>query len=181
MNPLEFVLQPHPGIASLPGIKINGSLVRQDNRFSIGFRLSGSLSEIEIPGPSASPNRRIGLWEATCFEFFMALQQSPRYWEFNLSPSGAWNVFRFETYRQQELEEERAFPALPFRVSTDAVNNLSLDLQFDLGSIIQPDQALEVAISSVIRTKEGQETLWALTHPGPTADFHHRDGFIIRI
>jgi hypothetical protein len=180
MNPFDFVLQPHPKAASSPGIGISGSLTRQGALFHITYRLSGPLKGIEIPNPAASSKRRIGLWEGTCFEFFMALQQSSGYWEFNLSPSGDWNVFRFETYRQQELVEETTFLTLPFRVSIHG-DTLSLDLQFNLGGIIQPNQPLEVAVTSVIKTKEGQETLWALAHPGPEADFHHRDGFIIRI
>lgn len=179
MNPGEFVLQPHPRTASLPGITMTGSLTRKGSRFSIGYRLAGPLKEIDIPSPAIPPARRIGLWERTCFEFFLSREQSPGYWEFNLSPSGEWNVFRFEKVRQG-LVEEPAFSALPFRVSKKS-DHLSLDLQFDSGCIIEPDQALEVAVSAVIRTKEGQETLWALTHPGPEADFHHRDGFILRL
>jgi hypothetical protein len=38
-----------------------------------------------------------------------------------------------------------------------------------------------MAVSAVIKTRRGEVTLWALTHPGPEADFHHRDSFIIKL
>src|SRR4030042_7193941 len=43
---------------------------------------------------------------------------SERYWEFNLSPAGHWNVYRFASYRK-EMREEPAFASLPFRVRTE--------------------------------------------------------------
>jgi hypothetical protein len=47
--------------------------------------------------------------------------------------------------------------------------------------IIPAEQALEVAISAVIKLRSGNVTCWALTHPGPEADFHRRDSFIIEL
>ena len=65
--------------------------------------------------PADMPARRDRLWEETCFEFFLAVKNSPRYWEFNLSPAGHWNVYRFADYRQG-MQEEPAFASLPFSV-----------------------------------------------------------------
>ena len=44
------------------------------------------------------PRRRDRLWEETCLELFLGEEGSERYWEFNLSPAGHWNVYRFEFY-----------------------------------------------------------------------------------
>jgi hypothetical protein len=111
-----------------------------------------------------------------CFEFFLGLKDSDQYREFNLSPAGHWNVYCFKAYRQ-EMQEELAFLSLPFfvRKHSDA---LLLDLNLNLDMIVPAEHALEVAISAV---RSGNVTCWALTHPGPEADFHRRDSFIIEL
>jgi hypothetical protein len=58
---------------------------------------------------------------------------------------------------------------------------LLLDLELDLAKIVQPDQPLEVALSAVIKFRDGEMTYWALTHRGQQADFHRRDGFIVEL
>ena len=179
MKVQNFTLQPFPGTDSLPDLEISGFLARRANTLSIGYLLVGHLIDIEIPALSKPAARRIGLWEKTCLEFFLARIGSMGYWEFNLSPSGDWNVYRFEVYRQG-LYEEPAFASLPFSVRKQS-DSLLLELEFDLGLILPSDQTLEVAVSAVIRTKEGQETFWALTHPGEAPDFHHRNGFIVQL
>jgi hypothetical protein len=47
--------------------------------------------------------------------------------------------------------------------------------------IVPSEQKLEAAISAVIKLRNGKVTFWALTHPGPEADFHRRDSFIIEL
>jgi hypothetical protein len=115
----------------------------------------------------------------TKFEFFLALHECDRYWEFNLSPSGDWNIYRFDAYRQG-MQTEMAFTSLPFQVLPKS-DELLLSLDLDLGAIIQPEQVLKVAVSAVIKRKDGELIYWALTHPGPQADFHRRDSFIIEL
>jgi hypothetical protein len=122
--------------------------------------------------------RRNLLWEETCFEFFVAARDSPRYWEFNLSPAGHWNVYRFEAYRQG-IQEEMAFKSLPFTVRYSS-DSLLLTLELSLDKILCAEQALEAAISAVIKTKDSRATYWALIHPGPHPDFHRRDSFTMQ-
>jgi hypothetical protein len=179
MEKIDFTLKPWPG-ADLRGTEIGGSITRKAGTLALGYRISGPLRDIEIPSPVIRPGRRIGLWENTCLEFFIAEPVLPRYWEFNLSPSGEWNVFRFERYRQG-LYEETAFTELPFEVRRESSEAFHLHLEFDVSRIIQAHRGLEVAVSAVIQMKSGLETLWALTHPESGADFHHRSGFIIRL
>jgi hypothetical protein len=119
------------------------------------------------------------LWEDTCFEFFLGIKNSAQYWEFNLSPAGHWNVYRFDGYRQG-MQEETAFENLPFNVQNQA-DGLALGLDVDLDKIISVQQAIEVAITTVIKDRDGEVTYWALTHRGVEADFHLRDSFIIEL
>jgi hypothetical protein len=177
MNDRPFSLQPFPSANALPSLKITGNIARRSNTLAIRYALLGPLAELAIPAPADLPARRNGLWEETCFEFFLGVKDSDGYWEFNLSPAGDWNVYRFAAYRQG-MQEETAFPSLPFSVQNQS-DSLRLALELDLEKIVQPDQALEVAISAVLKPKDGEVTYWALTHPRPQADFHWRDSFIL--
>ncbi len=179
MNTQSFSLQPFPPVSSLPSAKITGNIARRANTLVIRFALLGHLAELVIPAKGDMPARKNKLWEETCLEFFLALKNAPRYWEFNLSPAGHWNVYRFAAYRQG-MQEEMAFTSLPFRVENQS-DSLLLALELDLDKIVQADQALEVAISAVMQHRDGQLTYWALAHRGPQADFHRRDCFLVEL
>lgn len=178
MNDQTFSLQPEPSTKSLPNLKIAGNIARHANQLTITYALLGDLREVVIAPPSSIPIRKHELWEDTCFEFFLGIKDSERYWEFNLSPTGHWNVYRFEGYRQG-MQEETAFTTLPFSVQNQS-DGLALALNVDLDKIVT-NQALEVAIATVIKYRDGEVTYWALTHQGAEADFHLRDSFIVEL
>ncbi len=179
MNEQIFSLQPCPSVSPRPPFQIAGTIARQANRLVMSYTLSGNLAEVVLPPPTALPSRQHELWQATCFEFFLGIQHSSQYWEFNLSPSGHWNVYRFSDYRQG-MQEEMAFASLPFGVQTQE-NARSLSVDLDLTALIAVNQALEVAIATVIQHRDGKVTYWALTHRGVEADFHRRDSFIVQL
>ncbi len=181
MNLKEFSLEPFPsnGLPLLNRLKITGKIGRHSDTLSISYALLGPLAEIVIPAPADIPVRKNALWEETCFEFFVASKDSGQYWEFNLSPAEHWNIYRFKSYRQ-DMREEPAFTSLPFCVSRQ-VDSLRLSLKLDLDRIIPADRILKVAVSAVIKSINNKITYWALTHPGPQADFHRRDSFIIEL
>jgi len=177
MNPRSFSLKPFRGEVNGHDIRFTGTIERRVNALSIGYALLGNLAELAIPAPGESPGRKSRLWEETCLELFLGENDSERYWEFNLSPAGHWNVYRFTSYREG-MREEPAFRSLPFDLRKGPeVLRLSLDL--DIGKIIPPGKALEVAVSAVIKTVKGKTSHWALAHPGPRPDFHRREGFTI--
>ncbi|MCC5659976.1 DOMON-like domain-containing protein [Nostoc sp. XA010] len=179
MNDQTFSLQPFPSTTSLPNFKIAGNIARNGNKLAIRYMLEGDLKEIAIVPPSNTPSRKHELWQDTCFEFFLGVKDSQRYWEFNLSPAGHWNVYRFDGYRQG-MQEETAFENLSFNVHNQA-DALALVLDVDLGKIISAEQAIEVSITTVIKYRNGEVTYWALTHQGAEADFHLRDSFIVKL
>lgn len=176
MNNQIFSLQPFPSDDILPDIKIKSAIAFKNNILDISYTLVGNLADVIIPPPSNTPVRQHKLWQDTCFEFFFGIQNSPAYWEFNLSPAGHWNVYRFKDYRQG-MQEEIALRILPFSIQSypDA---LSLVLNLDLTAIISVDYSLEVAITTVTKHNDGKVRYWALTHTGSEADFHRRDSFI---
>ncbi|MEH2452200.1 DOMON-like domain-containing protein [Nostoc sp.] len=179
MNDQTFSLQPFPSTKSLPNLKIAGNIARNGNKLAIRYMLEGDLKEIAIALPSNTRSRKYELWKNTCFEFFVSIKDSLRYWEFNLSPAGYWNVYRFDAYRQG-MQEETAFTILPFSVQNQA-DGIALVLEVDLNKIVSAEQEIEVAITTVIKHRDGEVTYWALTHRGAEADFHLRDSFIVEL
>jgi hypothetical protein len=159
-----------------PSVQITGNIERRHNQLNIEYTLAGR-SQIMLPETSNTPTRQFNLWQHTCCEFFLGLQDSTQYWEFNLSPAGHWNIYRFLDYRQ-DLLEEIAFDSLPFQV-LQGNDTLQLKLQVNLNKIITPEQSLEIGITTVIEDQESQISYWALTHSTIEADFHHRDAFAI--
>jgi hypothetical protein len=179
MKDQSFCLAPFASACPLPSVKIEGTMVRRSDTLAMRYALLGRLRDLVIPGRAAVPERADGLWKNTCFELFLAVRGALRYWEFNLSPAGHWNAYRFASYREG-MEEERDFSSLPFRVERQS-DSLSLRLELDLDKIARSDQVLEVAVSAVIKQRDGSVTYWALTHRGPHPDFHRRDNFTIAL
>jgi hypothetical protein len=175
----SFKLQPFPTDIIIPQIEISGQIDLNDDLLSIEYLLQGELDRVSIDPPSLLPTRKLELWTTTCFEFFVGVAGSPNYWEFNLAPTGDWNVYALDDYRQG-LRPEIAFGSLPFTIDRSA-NSLRLNLALDLSHIIKTDLKLEVAITTVIKSTQDEISYWALTHTGTEADFHRRDSFEIDI
>ena len=166
--------------ANLPAIRISGTVALQNHHLAIHYFLAGKVKDITLPPLSQHPGRRDELWKATCFEFFLAFKDGPGYWEFNMSPSGDWNVYRMDAYRRIGFREESAIENLPFTFKKEA-EKYSLDAVVDLSSFMPPRKEVELGVTAIIQTTDGRETYWALTHPGLEADFHLRDGFILAL
>jgi hypothetical protein len=177
MSDQIFSLQPFPQTPPTD-LEVIGTIARRANVLTIAYSLLGDLADVEI-APAADPTRQGKLWEATCFEFFLGTKNDKHYWEFNLSPTGHWNVYSFDDYRQG-LKEETAFPILPFSVQVEP-DALSLALKVNLGAIVPATQALEVAIATVVKHRNGDRSYWALKHPGKEPDFHLRDSFTLKL
>jgi hypothetical protein len=173
----NFTLHPFPTDRLLPQIEILGRIDRHDRILSIEYQLLGDLDAVAIPAPAVAPSRKFHLWEATCFEFFIGVPGDRNYWEFNLSPSGDWNVFHLDDYRQG-LRDETAFSSLPLTIERQP-NSVVLRLEFDLSKIISAKQNIEIAVTTVVKSTQNELSYWALTHHGEEADFHRRDGFTI--
>lgn len=161
-----------------PQVEIGGEIERQNNQLKIRYQLTGNLSQL-ILAEVDTPTRQYDLWCHTCFEFFLGIKDSTKYWEFNLSPAGHWNVFRFNDYRQN-ITEEMAFNSLAFEVLPQP-NLCQLELTVDLNQIIAPEQHLQAGVTTVIEDREQQLSYWALSHPKSEADFHSWDSFAIAL
>ena len=172
-----FFLKPFERIKN--DLQITGEIIRDENVLTIHYRLKGNLEKIEIPATEKLPIRKNELWKNTCFEFFLGIKNSPIYWEFNLSPSGDWNIYHFDDYRQS-MQLENKVESLPFNILRDS-NALYLGLEFNLDGLVSIIENFDISITTVIKSKEGNISYWALKHCGKEADFHLRDSFVLEI
>ena len=177
MTEQAFSLVPFP-TSDLPATAITGKVSFQNNVLVLDYLLSGDITNILLPPVSHHPGRREELWKATCFEFFLAIKAQLGYWEFNMSPSGDWNVYQMDAYRRIGFREETGVTQLPFEIESVS-DAYSLHVSVDLAPIIRPEQELKLGITAIIQTNNRNETYWALTHPAPQADFHLRESFTL--
>ncbi len=166
--------------ATAPAISLEGRIERTQQGVSLIYHLDDLQGAIAIPPLAKTPERRHELWQSTCFELFIGLEDRPCYWEFNFSPAGHWNIYRFEDYRQG-MEEEKAWIRLPFAVQRVDSTSFTLSIDLDLDPIIQPSDVITVGITTIIQDSQENLSYWALNHRGPEADFHRRDSFLIRL
>ena len=93
-----LALVPHPATPS-PSVR---SIVVHAHRgvatLTVSYVVEGDLERVRLPRPRP-PARAEQLWQHTCCEMFVARNGSPAYHEFNFSPSGEWNAYRFAGYR----------------------------------------------------------------------------------
>ncbi len=184
MSCVDFRLQPFArepfgdGRASF-ALEITGKIDRRDRRLSLDFLVAGEVAKIDISAPADLPVRKKSLWEETCFEMFVAAKGSSEYWEFNMSPSGHWNVYRFSAYRE-DMREETGFESLPFLTSC-MDGSFSLSLEIEPARIIEDEQQVVVGVCAVIRGKDGGKSFWGLKHCGAKPDFHERESFVIEV
>ena len=172
---IPFSLKPFELITDLA---ISGRAVRSQSALTIEYTLTGAVEDLEVPPTiSESPSRRDHLWENTCFEVFIGIPDSTRYWEVNIAPKGDWNVYRFDDYRQAMVAESACQNISSAWQSITKGYYLTLELP--TGEWLAVDQPLELGISTIL--KASSVSHWALKHIGPEPDFHHRDSFNLAV
>jgi hypothetical protein len=179
---------PHPlhelrpfGSADLTETLLRAGVRRAGPVLSFRYVLRAPAGHWRLPDPQAGAKRADRLWEHTCFEAFLAPAGAAAYWELNVSPSGDWNVYRFEGYRENMEPEGRAQPPV-VRVDRATCGTLTLHAEFDMGSITElRSTSLEVGIAAVLEADGGALAYWALSHATPKPDFHRRASFLVRL
>lgn len=168
---IPFSLTPFETVSD---VVISGRVVRSQSSLVVEYTITGAIDDLEIPASAdTEPTRRDQLWENTCFEFFIGLPESPRYWEVNAAPNGDWNVYCFDDYRQAMAPE----PACEQVNCTwqPITKGYYLTVELPTENWIAMEQPLELGVSTVLKTKGVSH--WALAHPGSEPDFHRRESF----
>ena len=171
-------LIPYPESAA-PAIDLTTDFTKKNDSLYMSYLLTGDLDGISIPEISTTPQRKDLLWESTCFEFFIQPAGKAEYWEFNLSPSGDWNVYHMDSYRKG-MRREEAISTLPFTIKRLSCR-FNLELEFDLKQICAENCQLMAGITAVIKDSSGNCSYWALKHAGTKPDFHLAESFILKL
>lgn len=181
MLPLSLPLHPHPDtpcpeVASITvAAALDGATA-----LHLNYRLNGRIDQLLIPPPHLSGHAD-NLWEHTCFEAFITRSDLTIYHELNFSPSGQWARYAFSAYRQRA-----GIPAgLPPPEFSVCLSPEHLELHILLATAgfpeAAPDSCWQLGISAVIENRQGEQAYWALSHAGPTPDFHQRTTFLLNL
>jgi hypothetical protein len=128
------------------------------------FILDGHIPGIILP-PPAEPERRDNLWQTTCFEIFWQPLGGKGYREFNLSPSGQWAAYDFDSFR--EGMRDAPVEAIVISCSHDGAGLvLRASIAADLPTPAQ------VALNAVVENSDGAKQYWALAFPPGKPEFH---------
>ena len=143
---------------------------------------------IELPDFKESPERKIGLWERTCFEMFIKQNKQPEYFEFNFAPSGDWNCFHFSS-RGDDLVEYPGIQEIPINSTTQTSDQGHKEFHLtalvnltSLGRYFYKSGGMLLNLTSVIlEPAKGRRSYWALEHLNTVPDFHDINTFKAKI
>jgi hypothetical protein len=158
-----------------------GIASRADECVAFCYRLRGDMARVRTPEAQV-PERCDLLWEHTCFEVFIGLENDTAYREFNFSPSGQWTAYDFSDYRRRLDDPLVAAP----RIATCSTEGrLELEAIVPLSSLPSAPAGTcrEIGLSAVVEANDTVNdalSYWALRHPALRPDFHHRGGFTLR-
>lgn len=135
------------------------------------YTLEGEIDQLALP-VDAPDVHTDGLWHHTCFEAFVREKNGPAYHEYNFSPSGAWAAYSFTDYRDGMTPLAIAPPKIVVKYSAT---------QLQLSAIISILPGAMLALSAVVEDSDREKSYWALKHVATSPDFHHQDGFVLRL
>lgn len=172
-----FSLHPFPGQDS-GGLSIHTTIERTNRAITLSFLLQGKTSDIVLP-TATEPKRCDNLWQTTCLEMFWGEEGKKNYWELNLAPTGAWNIYAFTDYRTGMRQEERI--GAPVVTTARTPDTFSLTAELEIANLHAAQSPLRIGISTVIQHQDNRLSYWALAHPAEKPDFHAPQTFLLRV
>jgi hypothetical protein len=165
-------------------IKVDIEFQQDLQCLDIVYHLTGDLESIDLVNQPCQPKSRADeLWKNTCFEWFLKSPKDKQYWEFNASPTGNWNFYHLDDYRENlkpctlieapELQSKREISKTNFTYTFFIRAPLALWCANHSHLIADA----KLAVTAVIRWKSGECSYFSLRHPEAKADFHHEFGF----
>jgi hypothetical protein len=143
------------------------------------FRIEGDIDALRLPADQ-HPERRGGLWEHTCCEAFLGMEDGT-YVEMNFSPNGDWDAYRFSAYRQRETPDP--VPERPRIIVRRGPDWLSLEATVSTRGLLGADHAPVrcAGLSAVLEEQDATRSYWSLKHPRAVPDFHDAAGFALSV
>lgn len=174
VNNFEFDLVPFSKSLN----KVKSFVDRTECHLEIQYHLQLN-SDINLwKKQNSSLERKIGLWEGTCFESFLYDKTSGEYIELNFSGTGYWNAFYFKT-RNQKLSEYHNLKLQKHRFVTSPRGKFFTfkidlkDLPFKITS-----ESLLLGITTILNNDGREKEFFAVKHKEQRPDFHDPSTFI---
>ena len=149
---------------------------------SLEYLCQGDLTGVKWPELKTDPTRQDNLWKQTCYEAFISWGNSPLYWELNVSPSGDWNLYSFDSYREGQALENRIewIDIVDIQKSN---HSQRMKLNLDLSPLLPLIKSSELCLglSAILVREDHSQTFWALDHKGDQPDFHLKNSFLIKL
>ena len=142
------------------------------------FVLEGRIEALRIPVADAPPSGP--LWQHTCFEAFISAPDAESYHEYNFSPAGQWAAGEFLRYREVGSPLKKGNPTLLPITSTQHKNRLTLMAEVP-PMLLPSSPVLRLGLTAVVEREDGSLEYWAVHHPAERPDFHHADGWTLRL
>jgi hypothetical protein len=161
------------------GLSIQGKIFWENGGLELEYRVQDNECALR---PGLTPRgrrfleelcRQDGLWKSTCFEAFFGQPGQPAYWELNLAASGAWNLYRFSSYRTPQPPQA----CFDFQIAWLEVEPgfVKCRLETKIGPT-----PLEASLCVVANTSAGG-IYFATCHAEAKPDFHSRASFVVPV
>jgi hypothetical protein len=170
-------LAPHPTTPSGHVRKLEAGASVGQKVLRVTFHLEADLNALRIAS-DAGLVRGKELWRHTCFEAFLRTREGPEYYEFNFSPSRAWDAHRFSSYREGGVMAEEPVTQINASRGNGVLWVDALVMLDRLPSV--PARPFQLGLSAVVEEK-GAISYWALRHAPGKPDFHHADAFALEL
>ena len=162
---------PPPGVAAIDARIGTGDA----HWLQLRWRIEGA-GNVVVP-PFAGCRRADGLWQATCFELFVAAGDDGSYCEFNFSPSERWAAYDFAGTRAGMAE--RPVPRPPVCTWRPGRGVALFDVAIPLAAL--PSPPWRYGLAAVIEEAGGAKSFWAIAHGSEMPDFHDPACFAARL
>ena len=154
-------------------IKLSGQYEFIGREIHISYDWQDPNAAICWPGSCQLAEIQDELWQQTFCEIFIARAAAHEYWEYNFSPAGHWNCYRFKDYRASRQSRTQG-------LSTEIIavikkNLAKIKIKTNLPASVEVSD-LSLNICAIAKTQE--DTIhFALRHHGDKPDFHLRTNF----
>jgi hypothetical protein len=174
---MRQALRVHPGAPSAAAIAVESAAERRGALLQLTYVVTGDLGALYLP-PTGAPTRADELWRRTCFEAFVRPGADEAYFEFNFAPTRWWAAYSFDRYREGMAVAGDIVPS-QIEAHTHA-DRFELHVELELATW-PADGAWRLGLTAVIEELNGEKSYWALAHPPQKPDFHHPDGFVLKL
>jgi len=147
-------------------------IILDQEKISVHFEWKDLQGQILFPTIPVQ-GRQHELWKQTCFEAFFRQKGEKSYFEINLSPTGAWNVYHFKTYRSPQPPTEYLEVQMLELIKEKESFSATFQIQgVDLSRI-------DASLCAILKLKNAETTYWSTHHMSHKPDFHHPDCFTL--